>query len=349
MKDQEIEELLNAYVDGELSQRQYNEVQRLIAHEPEISARIRLMQNTRNLVRSLPFQKAPDGIVEDVRLTLERKNLLDSDHVDYEQQALGKRHLLMRKLLSAAAVLVLAAILGAVVVSIVSPDDFTNSSQIADKWKIPEDQIDLENIKFGHSANTVVYKDNTSKPTDDSVADDLIATLVVHTDDLAAAQAFLMSSLDELAIKTPLPQKPDAVGQFNITCSQQQLAMLAQNLNTVWNMFSSPTLHLKDQNTGVEQKIDFVTAGQVQTVLLEPGNSEKFKKALDFASLNRLAKKSPGRDVESAIDNITKNLLTIPKPVLTSRQNNISTIPSVADSNDVQQLVSLTIILEPER
>ena len=348
MKDQEIEELLSAYVDGELSQRQYNEVQRLIAHEPEISTRIRRIQNTRDLIGSLPSQKAPQGLVDDVSLTLERKNLLDSDQGDYEQQSLGRKHLLRRKVLSAAAVLILAGILGAVIVSIVAPDDFTNSSQIAEKWKISPDQIDLTKIKFEELSNTVVYRE-TAPVHAESDTGDMIAALIVHTNDIPAAQAFIQSSLDEMAIEKSGPLESDTTGQFDITCSPNQLAMLAQNLNSVWHIFSSPTLLLKDNNTGNQQMIESVTIPQLQTVLLEPVISKKLRKASDFASLNRLAKNLPGRDVENALDDMIKSSLTIPKPILTSRQKPPLTGIAIADSNNVQPQINLMIILQPER
>jgi hypothetical protein len=125
--------------------------------------------------------------------------------------------------------------------------------------------------------------------------------------------------------------------------------MLAQNLNSVWHIFSSPTLLLKDKNTGSQQTIGSVTIAQLQTVLLEPVKSTKLRKASDFDSLNQFAKNSPGRDVENALDDMIKSSLTIPKPVLTSRQQLSLTDTAVADSNNVQLQVHLTIILKPER
>ena len=43
-KSQNIDELLNGFIDGELTARQQTEVQRLITHNPEVEQRLRQLQ-----------------------------------------------------------------------------------------------------------------------------------------------------------------------------------------------------------------------------------------------------------------------------------------------------------------
>ena len=57
--DIDIDELLNSYIDGELTERQKTEVQRLISHDPEIAKRLAQLKKCRLLVASLHLKDKP--------------------------------------------------------------------------------------------------------------------------------------------------------------------------------------------------------------------------------------------------------------------------------------------------
>ncbi len=71
----EIDELLNSFIDGELPPRQQTEVQRLIAHDPQVGQRLRQLQKCKMLLASLPFAEAPAGMLENIKAALEREAL----------------------------------------------------------------------------------------------------------------------------------------------------------------------------------------------------------------------------------------------------------------------------------
>ncbi|MHC4882158.1 MAG: anti-sigma factor family protein, partial [Planctomycetota bacterium] len=69
----EIEELLNALVDDEATERQKNEFDRLLRHDPSIAEQLAVMQRQRQILGALPVDSAPVSLVEDVLSGLERK------------------------------------------------------------------------------------------------------------------------------------------------------------------------------------------------------------------------------------------------------------------------------------
>lgn len=116
----DIDELLNSFLDGELTDRERTEVQRLISHDAEISKRLCELQKCKALVGSLPFAEAPAGMAEQIKALVERKGFAVEQR-DFERRE-GARQLLFRKVVAAAAMIGLVAILGAVIYSIVAPE-----------------------------------------------------------------------------------------------------------------------------------------------------------------------------------------------------------------------------------
>ena len=121
-EDINIEELLNSFVDGELSQRQETEVKRLIKHDPEAARVLDEIQMCRSLLTSLPNESAPDGTLDEIKTTLERRTLLDAQSKTYDERA-GAKHLFMRKALSYAAMFILVGILAGVIYNIISTEE----------------------------------------------------------------------------------------------------------------------------------------------------------------------------------------------------------------------------------
>jgi len=115
-----IEELLNSFIDGELTEREANEVERLIADDARIAQRLRELQKSKMLVGSLPRSEAPAEMADEIKASLGRMTLLGQQAERFDERA-GARHLLARKVLAAAAMIGLVAILAAVVYTIFAP------------------------------------------------------------------------------------------------------------------------------------------------------------------------------------------------------------------------------------
>ena len=61
-ENNKIKELLNSYIDGELTEREKTEVLRLVSDDQQVARRLRELQKTQMLVGSLPRAEAPARI-----------------------------------------------------------------------------------------------------------------------------------------------------------------------------------------------------------------------------------------------------------------------------------------------
>jgi len=104
--DINIDELLNSYIDGELSQEQQIEVHQLIADDDQIAHRLRDLQRCKMLVACLPRAQAPTEIFS----------------------FLVARKPLRRRVLAVAAVAALMAVSAAVIYSIFAPKSAADRS-----------------------------------------------------------------------------------------------------------------------------------------------------------------------------------------------------------------------------
>ena len=73
------EELLSAYIDGEVTQEQSRSVEQAVAKDPELALELHELNATKQLVMGLSRERAPRGFVRKVMVRAERKHLL-GDH-----------------------------------------------------------------------------------------------------------------------------------------------------------------------------------------------------------------------------------------------------------------------------
>ena len=116
-----IDELLNGYIDGELSDRNRTEVQRLISHDDQVANRLRQLQKCKTLVTALPPAEVSGGLLERIKTSLETKTLVGSDDQIEVESRRGAVHLFARRLVTVAALFILFAVLGVVVFTIIVP------------------------------------------------------------------------------------------------------------------------------------------------------------------------------------------------------------------------------------
>ena len=282
-KDMNIDELLNGYIDGELSQRHQTEVQRLINHDPAIVQRLRELDKCKTLVNSLPRAQAPAGLLEDVKASLERRALLGLQSETFDQQA-GARDLLVRKVLTVAAMIALVAVLGTVIYTIVAPDAELSKPIAANRWELPTDTI-----KDEHTAPIMA-------------ASEFSGRLELKTADFSAVNAAVRKAIEEngLLEKVTTPGEQET-GRYSVKCSRKSLSLLLVDLESLWEKFDSATLFVDISDAGAQIAVDTVTAKQIAEIV----NQDSCNRSVEVAKI--LAGSDPA----------ARDLIIIPKPVMT--------------------------------
>ena len=116
MKDNEESFLvsqLSAYLDGQLTPRQHERVERALALTPSLRAQLDALASTRDLLAALPHEPAPPDLAENVLGRLERTRLLRQGEHVVQTRSLG-----WIKYVAGAAVITVAVGLGAHLLSI---------------------------------------------------------------------------------------------------------------------------------------------------------------------------------------------------------------------------------------
>jgi len=81
-----IEELLSNYIDDELTERERNEVKRLIAHDADVKRKFEQLRKIKVLLNLAPTSPVPDFIFENVKTQIERKVLLGEYQYSHQKQ-----------------------------------------------------------------------------------------------------------------------------------------------------------------------------------------------------------------------------------------------------------------------
>ncbi len=221
-----IEELLNSFIDGELTEREQTEVKRLISHDAQVAQRLRELQNSKMLVSSLPRAEAPAQILDKVKASLETGTLSGERAWSEERsdRRVGVRHLMFRKVLAAAAMLGLVAILSGVIYTIVAPE-------------------------------------SDYKPAVPPVAFD--GRLELKTNTLSTVNAFISKAIEDNELSDSVSLKTRrGKSVYSITCSREDLNVLLADLTNIWEKCDSTTLFV-DTKTQGERKFDDVSTERI--------------------------------------------------------------------------------------
>jgi hypothetical protein len=333
MKDNlDIDELLNGFIDGELTQRQLSEVNRLVAHDTDIAKRLQELKKCKLLLGSVPCAEAPADMLEDIKLSLERRTLLG--HSADREKLEGARHLLYRKMLSAAAMLTLvAALVGVVVYILVGTGNA--GKQFADE--------DL----FKPAAKVKQAKPaGAEKTAPQAVADAAVGftgRLELKTNAPVAVNAVIVRAIAENSFLEYGNQDAQiADGVYVLNCSRRELSSLLADLENIWTKFDSTALFIETGRTENQVTVKPVTTQQIIEIASQNNLSGQLALAKDFAALNDISGHLPGKEVLAAVDNKKPDLITIPKPVLTSGEKTAK--KSTANANEAKD-VHLTIVV----
>lgn len=231
-QDQNIEEMLNSFIDGELTERQKIEVQRLIAHDAKIAQRLRQLQKCKMLVASLPRAEAPVEMTDQIKVSLERRALLTQPTYDRQRfyERTGARDLLFRKVLATAAMLGLIAILGAVIYSIVAPE------AVPDK---PSAEVRV--IAAGPNRR-----------------------LELRTNTLATVNAFIDNAIEDKLLNCSSSTRQTDKSEYALTCSREDLNLLLTGLANRWEQTK---LVIETGQVGDKKVFDEVNAEQFAKIV----------------------------------------------------------------------------------
>ena len=316
-----LNELLNGYIDGELSERQRTELQRLVSHNADVAKRLDQLKKCTQLVRALPREKTPVDMLEKVKADLERRTLLKPTPSRFNEQA-GARHLFFRKVLTAAAMFALVGVLGTIVYNILAPNITAGPFTKDTTGERPGPAVALD-------------------PTEKHIAQ-FVGTLEFTTADTIAANE-VAKAVRQNGFLLSVPPNPMAKGTYKLSCSPGELRSLLHGLRSAWRQFDSANLLIETQDHQKTVAVNDVTDEQIQRLVNQTTNENRTQLARDFAVLNRIAKNIPGKHILDTIDKSTMPPFP-PEPGLTTGDP-----PPTTKRIQQQRNIHLTIIIDMPR
>jgi hypothetical protein len=278
--DSHIDELLNSFIDAELTPEQQKEVERLIADDEQVARRLRDLQRCKMLVQSLPREKAPDGTFEQITVSLEQGTLREAS-----------RPFVGRRILAVAAMIAVMAVLAVVIHSIGTPEG-------EPRGPAPAPAMPGVSAAAGFAGRLEL---RTNVPTE-------VGAFVSR----AIADGGLSTQVD---IRGTTDRKV-----YSLSAGKGDVNLLLQDLATIWDKFGSATLFVQTEAFGPHVTIDEITAQQIATIVNQDSREKCIKVASDLAILNHMAKLLPASEISRVMDEKKPSLLTVPKPFLTGGQ-----------------------------
>jgi hypothetical protein len=283
-EEMKIEELLNSYIDGELSVRQRTEVKRMISNDPKLAVRLRELGKCKTLVSALPVAQAPSSIMENIKATLEKKNLIQekapvriSDYREVKTR---------RRIFAAAAMFSLAALL-VVVINMLMPTPLGN-------------------------------KENTNQFAADIR---LSGKLELRANDLSAVQSVISNAIENSGFPDyKNPQRDSNRRIYTLYCSREGLDKILTDLEGDWDKISSAKLFLDTENFNESVEIASVTPSQISEIVNQKGSDQSIQVARDISVINNVNNILNEKGIPALGGQIDSGMFKVSKPVLVSRK-----------------------------
>ena len=310
-EDSRVDELLNSFIDGELTTAEQEQVERIAAQDAGIAGRLRQLQKCKMLVGALPRVDIPAEVTQEIEVSVRQHALRGTQS--------SRRHVLMRRVLAAAAMIGLVAVLAGIIFTIVTPQTLHDGLVATDAAK-PGPGIPAATA-FG-------------------------GTLELKTSSLPEVSAFISTAMEE--DRVPYASSPtgrEGRRVYSLKCSRKDLDSLLAKLETVWPELEAATLFVDTQEFGKQVAVSDVKTDQIAQIAWQdnPQTRERLAKNLD--ALNTMEASVPGRQIASAIQGEGKNLVRewVPRPVETGKVGATSKAASQAEQD---KTVRLTIIVD---
>lgn len=339
-KNTNIEELLNGFIDGELSAEEATEVQHLVDKDPSIARRLHEIETCRLLVSSLPPAEPPSAVVSRIREVVHGK-WSQGIRVGYSQKhrvmtfsaGRGRLHLFTRQVLAASIIIGLVGLLGVVIYRAIEPQ-YSTTGIIAESSR----PVTVNPEKAAEPAKTASQAGFIG-----------VYSLNLTTTDFAGVDSFINKLLDEsIWVKYQSAKSQPDQSIYRVYCSKEALEDLMTNLTPVWSRFDSATLVVNNDDTAEQVAVEQVRPEQVADIAKQGTNTERIRLARDFAVNNDIHRLLPQEKILAMGNNISPEpgLTSIPRPVLTSADKSLLTTPKgVTD----QVQVDLRIVLSSHK
>lgn len=303
----DIDELLSCYIDGELSKRQITEIKRLIEHDEDAAKRLVQLRKQKELLNAMPVEAAPEGLLDDVMASLERKFILNEYTAVGAEQS-GERNLLIRRVLAAAVILVLFGGLAALVLDIMLPAAATeNNYAAANNTPIADNDLSLQKLNTDYipSPNAPVFNASLNLKTLDAITMNNFVKKLIFNHDLS---------------HTP-PEIEGTSSTVRITCGIDRAVAMLLDLQAEWDRCDEVALTIHDQALSKDIVIENASPEQVLRVFGEDKYYSRMQLAKDFSDFNIMAS---GNDAVAKSDGDGVSTLAVkPKPELTSFEKNL--------------------------
>ena len=273
----DIEELLSCYIDGELSERGQTEVKRLIRHDESVAGKLLKMEKQKQLLNSLPIASAPEGLVEDIKGRLAKRPISERFGLNADESA-GARHLLYRRVLTAAAMFVLVGVLAVVVFSVIMPGSALRKdvaiegggpSEVATESK----EAIVEAGRGVEAVDSYPFKAALELAAYESIAINSFIAKAIYNNDL---------------VDNTIPKRQATRSDYHVTCTTEQIVGLLDDLEAVWDRCERVSLTVYGETVASDIVIGNVTSAQAIAVLAQEKPDERTELAKNFADFNAL-------------------------------------------------------------
>ncbi len=299
----ELEELLSAYIDDELSERQRTEVKRLIEHDAEAGKELRYLEKQKQLLGALPVVSAPRDMSGGVKTAVERKRMSGAAG-RVEARAVGSRRLYARRMLTTAAMILLpVGVLAWVVWTIIMPLSVPNGANVP--------------VADGDAPSEDVRSVAVSFP--------LSTSLYLTTPQVISMGNFINKAIykHDLVNFTATIGSEDASKTYTITASRDSIVGLLADLAGVWDKCDSTALTVHGGTLSVHARVEDVTAQQAIALYRADIFEDPLKLAKDFDRMNRFIRSMPGYGIlETAPyhNYLAMGPMTPVEPIITSEK-----------------------------
>jgi hypothetical protein len=286
-----IDELLNSFLDGELPVRQQTEVQRLAARDPQVGRRLRELQSCKTLIGALPRAEAPGEMLEQIKLCLERRTLLDEPSVSSRSTA-GAWNLMARRLVAAAAMIALLGVLGVVVYQIVTPVPGTGVNRpVAGTSESPT------GIGPGGTIPAMVADSGFS------------GRLEIRTASFPNTSDFITRAVEDNGLSGSVGSEVTGNSRiFRVASTREGVNRLLASLGEIWQTFDAATLHVDrpGQHT-IAVTVEAVTPEQAARIVAQGSTQASVDAARSYAQTNAMRRNMPAGDILDMIHDDTSS------------------------------------------
>jgi len=324
----DIDELLSCYIDGELSERGRTEIKRLIRHDRNIAAKLGKLRKQKQLLNCLPVAPAPEGLLQEINVSLNSKPAADRYFIDTDHSA-GARHLLVRRVLTAAAMFILLGALAVVVFNVIMPGSASRKP------------LALE--PAGTSLDQAVVA-SAPEPITDTYP--FRAALELASYDSIAVNGFIAKAIySNGLVDNTIPKRDATLSTYHITCTTAQIVALLADLEAVWDKCGKTSLTIYAEYQDSEIMINNITSAQAIAVFAEDKPDKRTELARNYADFNALIRDG-GADSSFALSLPKEQTAFVPsvpiKPELTRPEQPPAPTDNVQTSQSVNLIITVT-------